>query len=273
MSVYDENDYYAANAVGSRLSRVFDPGLALFDRLQAGYMARLTPQRHGRVADMGGGVGRLLSIMRGRGFQVCGTTLSRTAALVARDRYGVDLRYTAGVPDDWPSGGFDAVSYWHVFEHLEDPAGHLAAVARLLDQGGRLFMEIPNPESLGAALSRRAWLGGDARHHVNMLNRREVTELLAASGFRVARVGQFSLKFSFLFVWSGLMGRLFPGRYDFDAVFDLFKQPRKILKQSPGLAMGGLLGLLSLSPLAVALVAVGLMVGRGEVLRLVAVKS
>jgi 2-polyprenyl-3-methyl-5-hydroxy-6-metoxy-1,4-benzoquinol methylase len=72
-SVYDTDDYYAANSSGSRLSPAFDGLLRIFDRGRARAVLKTTGLSSGKVLDVGAGDGKFLHFLQRRGFQVRGT--------------------------------------------------------------------------------------------------------------------------------------------------------------------------------------------------------
>ena len=77
-----------------------------------------------------------------------------------------------------------------------------------------------------------------------------------------------SLKFTYPFLWSALLGRIFgEDRYSFDSVFNTLKSPLTGLKKHPLLTTNALLSIVYLAPVILVFSAVGLLMGRGEVTR------
>ena len=70
-----------------------------------------------------------------------------TARLRALGVAGIETVH-AMFEDYIPSAAFDAVFMAHILEHLEDPVAVLRRVATWLNFGGRVFMAVPNCNSL-----------------------------------------------------------------------------------------------------------------------------
>jgi SAM-dependent methyltransferase len=107
-----------------------------------------------RLLDVGAGIGTFLAMARAEGWEVAGTEVSASASELARDRYGIDLRL--GQLDELtvPDGSFDAVTLWHVLEHVPSPRSVLTACHRLLVTSGVLVVAVPN-DSDALLLPRR----------------------------------------------------------------------------------------------------------------------
>lgn len=270
--LYDRDDYYARDGRASRLSPVLNGLLLALEWLRALAVAARTDflRRSGprRLLDVGAGNGAFAHCMQRLGFQPFGTTASQVARQAARDRYGIDLCYATEIPESLRGRRYELITYWHVFEHLEDPVAHVAAWHDLLADDGVVVVEVPNVESLGARLSFSAWLGSDPKHHINPMSERELRQLFAAHRLEVARREGFSLKFTYPFLWSGLLGACFGRAYDFDAVFATLKAPLRALREAPLRTANALAAILYLAPAIVPLAAIGLVTGRGEVCRL-----
>jgi 2-polyprenyl-3-methyl-5-hydroxy-6-metoxy-1,4-benzoquinol methylase len=104
----------------------------------------------GRLLDVSAGVGTFLAVAREHGWIVEGTEVSPTAVAHARDRHGLALHL--GTLDDVTlAGPFDAITLWHVLEHVPDPLDLLRRCRGLLAPGGRLILAMPND---GAAARR-----------------------------------------------------------------------------------------------------------------------
>lgn len=59
----------------------------------------------------------------------------------------------------WPAGSMDAITCMHLVEHLRDLSLLLREAARLLQPGGRIYLETPHPKSLTLSSPRGAAAG------------------------------------------------------------------------------------------------------------------
>jgi SAM-dependent methyltransferase len=143
--------------------------------------------RPGRVLDVGCGRGFLLDAFRRRGWDPQGTELDERSAAHAREILGLPV--LTGVFDawPWPDGHFDAVTLWHVLEHLDEPALALERARRVLRPGGVLMVGVPNFASPEARLARDGWFHLDVPRHVVHLTPEWLGAALDESGFEVRR--------------------------------------------------------------------------------------
>jgi 2-polyprenyl-3-methyl-5-hydroxy-6-metoxy-1,4-benzoquinol methylase len=269
-SLYDTDDYYADNAGGSRLSPALDGVLRALEHARVRSVLRATGLSSGKVLDVGAGNGSFLHLMRRHGFTVHGTTTSSRSANAARTLFDIHLSVTPQLEEPLTHAPFDLVTYWHVFEHLDDPPSHVHRWPDLLRAGGFLVIEVPNIDSIGARLCYRSWLGSDDAHHVNHQKPASILAMLSDLRFDIVRREFFSVKFSYVLVWSALLGALFGPRYDFDGIMALLKRPLHELRARPLWTLNALAAVAYLAPVVLTVIAVGLAVGRGEVLRVYA---
>ncbi|WP_149195507.1 class I SAM-dependent methyltransferase [Luteimonas suaedae] len=96
------------------------------------------------LLDVGCGDGRFLSSLRGvQGLRTIGVDHNRDAVQEAR-RHGHEV--VLGGFNEVQSlltDGVDAITFWHVVEHVNDPVGLLQQAQGLLREGGRLFFSVP----------------------------------------------------------------------------------------------------------------------------------
>ncbi|MCR4337987.1 MAG: class I SAM-dependent methyltransferase [Candidatus Omnitrophica bacterium] len=99
---------------------------------------------HGRLLDIGCGLGTFLHLAKKEGFQVEGTEISRFACQFSEEQYGI--KPFQGYLQDarFPSGHFDIVSLWHVLEHLHNPQEVLKEIHRILKPGGLFVVAVPH---------------------------------------------------------------------------------------------------------------------------------
>ncbi len=139
-------------------------------------------RRRPAVLEIGCGTGRLINGLRARGFDVAGLEISRRAADVARDLFGLtvttDDPLTAAI-DRAP----DAVIMRHVIEHLARPFDVVQRVASWVAAGGVLVVVTPNAASLAARALGPAWEWCMPPLHVHGFTAAALSGMVARAGF------------------------------------------------------------------------------------------
>lgn len=135
--------------------------------------------------------GRILDVGCGNGFFL------RTLAGGAWERYAMDTKWhgAGDCPGEFHEGrfdhqpppltGLDAVTLWHVFEHLYHPQRALENAAAILKPGGFLFLAIPDLRSPEPRLFGKCWIGWDPPRHIATWSRQGLETMLGRSGFRL----------------------------------------------------------------------------------------
>lgn len=160
-----------------------------------------------RLLDIGCGAGTFLKAAREAGFDAYGLESSEEAAAIASGE--VPGRVWKGDEALLEERGerFDAVTLFHALEHMPDPFRYLKAVRRLLNDGGALFVQVPNSRSLQARIFGPRWYGLDCPRHLYNYSEFSALHLLGRAGFRIRRVRHFSLRDNA----AALASSLFPG--------------------------------------------------------------
>jgi SAM-dependent methyltransferase len=183
-----------------RLERASRRVLARFDRDRLGLLG---PAR-GRLLDVGAGRGRFVAAARAAGWSAEGVEPSARGVEAARAVYGVALRRASLVE---ANGSFDAVTLWHVLEHVEEPGAAIAHVASLLVPGGRLLVGVPNLSSAQARLGRERWFHLDLPRHRTHFTPTGLRLLLERHGFTVEREEQALLEHNPFGLWQTIANR------------------------------------------------------------------
>ena len=137
-----------------------------------------------RLLDVGAGAGFFVASAVEYGFEAIGVEPSDLAAGYGRSELGVDVRTGFLETSELP-GTFDVVCMWHVLEHAPDPVALLRAARARLGPHGRLVLEVPNVDSVGAELMRGRWAHLDPAAHVSHFAPRSLTAALEAAGFQL----------------------------------------------------------------------------------------
>jgi SAM-dependent methyltransferase len=151
-------------------------------------LRELKAMEPGRLLDVGCGKGRFLEAARAAGWDVLGIEFAPASAEAARAAYGVEV-IVGDFLELALEGGFDAVTMWHVLEHVPDPAAAVARAADLLRPGGRIVISVPNLASLQARFGGERWFHLDLPRHLFHFSPRSLSALVERAGLRVARIG------------------------------------------------------------------------------------
>jgi 2-polyprenyl-3-methyl-5-hydroxy-6-metoxy-1,4-benzoquinol methylase len=273
-SLYDSNDYYKGNRSGSRLSPILDGLLLLFEWERYFAIRRLIgglrKVHDKKVLDVGAGDGKFLHMMRKLGLMPFGTTASSRSAAAAKALHGIKLDVSETLTEVAKNGPFTLVTYWHVYEHLTAPSDHENLWRTIIEKNGLLVIEVPNIESYGSKICFNSWLGSDPIHHINHQVPSEILQRIKKAGLTPFRTSYFSAKFSFVFLWSALLGWLFPKLYTFDSIMETLKNPFDRLWRQPITTLNIICSIIYLSPIVVFLMLAGVVKQRGEVVRIYA---
>ncbi len=118
------------------------------------------------ILDIGCNTGMLLNEIKKRIpalTKFTGTDLDPVAIDIGRQKYGLDLM--AGDAESL-TGKFDNIVMCHTLEHIADLEKAAKTIDRLLNPGGRLFIAVPNIESLGTRYLLRFWPGLSPKYHL-----------------------------------------------------------------------------------------------------------
>ena len=103
--------------------------------------------KHGRLLDLGCGVGNFLAAARDSGFEVTGVELNKSAVRFARETYGLREVFALR-PEEFhaanPDKTFDVVTFFEVLEHQDDPQGFLNVAKECLARGRYISLSVPN---------------------------------------------------------------------------------------------------------------------------------
>lgn len=118
-----------------------------------------------RLLDIGCGVGAFPFEAKQRGFDVLGIEPEESARSIAEEKYGVNV---LPVPEfiQIPDASRDAITLWHVLEHVEDIDFYWKNFSRILSAGGTLVVAVPNPESPDAVYYQGNWAAYDVPRHL-----------------------------------------------------------------------------------------------------------
>jgi 2-polyprenyl-3-methyl-5-hydroxy-6-metoxy-1,4-benzoquinol methylase len=183
--------YYSARYRGDRH--------AFTDRLRVSLRARKLQSRFapgfaGRLLDIGCGDGHFAMRLRDSGWRVSVTEINS----IFLDRLRAD-GIEASTPEEALRDGFghrfDAVTCWHVLEHVMRPAELVKWVGEVLEPGGLFQVTVPMLSSWQARLSARHWLHLDVPRHRYHFDQHTLRRILCENGLQVLDSSTFALEY------------------------------------------------------------------------------
>ncbi len=145
---------------------------------------KLTTLNTGTLLDVGAGTGAFAATMKKAGWTVTGLEPDETARQNAKQNYQLDLNS----PEELyklPSVTFDAITMWHVLEHVHDLHGYLDTFQRILKHNGTLFIAVPNYTSFDAEAYNEFWAAYDVPRHLYHFSPHSMDILVEQHGMQV----------------------------------------------------------------------------------------
>lgn len=196
LSCYAEASYYAQrDEAGVGYDGYADEapyreakGRALIERLAAASAGTVR-----RLLEVGSSFGFTRAAAERAGITTAGVDLNPAAVGECRRRYGLDtFRGTLGDALAAPGsgvacGGWDAVLYQFVLEHVADPAAELAQAHAALAPRGWLVLLVPSMEAAEVAIFGGAYRSFRA-DHLHLMTRSSLRAMFGRTGFETVSI-------------------------------------------------------------------------------------
>ena len=154
----------------------------------------------GRVLDIGCGDGSFALAMLKDGWKVSATEIDPNT--VDRLRAGgVDAKLSHVAEAEGFDQRFDAITTWHVMEHVEHPRQVVEWARSQLAPGGIFQVTVPNVDSLQAKIFGRNWVHLDVPRHRQHFSPATLRSMVEHAGFEVERQSNFALEYD----WFGVI--------------------------------------------------------------------
>jgi 2-polyprenyl-3-methyl-5-hydroxy-6-metoxy-1,4-benzoquinol methylase len=155
-------------------------------RSKHNWVRHATGLKTGSVLDIGSGTGAFLHYMKQAGWEVTGLEPDDTARKNAKDIYQVDARPISELYDLAPQQ-FDAITMWHVLEHVHDLHTYLDHIRTLLKPEGSLLIAVPNYTSVDASYYKEYWAAYDVPRHLYHFSPSSMEQLLSQHQLKLVK--------------------------------------------------------------------------------------
>jgi 2-polyprenyl-3-methyl-5-hydroxy-6-metoxy-1,4-benzoquinol methylase len=120
----------------------------------------------GAILDLGCSSGGFLTSLKSPSWRLYGIEMSDSVAMTAEAKCGAQVFVGDILDAPFAPSSFDAITCFHVFEHLYHPREVLAKVAEWLKPGGIFYTMMPNIDSAGAHIFGSYWYALELPRHL-----------------------------------------------------------------------------------------------------------
>jgi 2-polyprenyl-3-methyl-5-hydroxy-6-metoxy-1,4-benzoquinol methylase len=235
---------------------------SIFDRIiqreYNGVLRRLDKIKVGKgnLLDFGCGKGKFGHLAQENGWNVKAVETSPDRAAYARNIYGLDVSsefFTAGSIFNIQ---FDALSLFHVLEHLPQPAVLLEQLIKDNVTGkGIVIVEVPNVSSWQSRIAKESWIHLDVPRHLHHFSPERLKKLLLDINLKPLKTTSFSVHLGVLGMVDSLLKKF---GYKKNIIFELKNNKSKSL----------ILMIMLILPFAFVLESLASLFGKGGVIRM-----
>lgn len=140
--------------------------------------------KQGRILDLGAGIGAFLNTMKEKGWQITGIEPDEGARQKAKKIFNLQLKETNAL-DHLPESSFDAITLWHVLEHVHNLHSYIERLKNLLKPEGKIFIAVPNYQSLDSSVYKLYWAAYDVPRHLYHFTPKAINILMKEHGLKV----------------------------------------------------------------------------------------
>lgn len=134
------------------------------------------------LLDYGCGTGEFLATCKDAGWTVAGVEPSDEARVkIRKDIPAVNELSKIDTP-------VNAITMWHVLEHVHDLNETLARMRSLLTNNGTIFIAVPNHESYDARYYKNFWAGYDVPRHLWHFSKDNIKTLLTRHNLKLQAI-------------------------------------------------------------------------------------
>ena len=143
--------------------------------------------KKGNLLDVGSGTGHFASAMKKAGWRVTGLEPDEGARAVASKEHSIELLPSSEL-FNLPEKKFNAITLWHVLEHVHDVKKYIQTFKKLLADTGRLFIAVPNYTSYDAEKYKAYWAAYDVPRHLYHFTPQTMQWLMKECGLKIVDV-------------------------------------------------------------------------------------
>ena len=181
---YQSQDYISHSNTNKGLLNKLYQGVRKHTLQQKAALIIGNTKPKGRILDIGAGIGAFLSVMKEKGWEVTGIEPDDTARQNAQRLFNLSLEQPSAL-QNLPINSFNAITLWHVLEHVHQLHDYVENLKNLLTRDGKIFMAVPNYTSVDSAAYRNYWAAYDVPRHLYHFTPVAIEKLVSQHGLKL----------------------------------------------------------------------------------------
>ncbi len=138
----------------------------------------------GSLLDIGCGTGEVLHYFKNKNWIVTGIEPNEKAREFAKKNYELQIHDESELGSFNP-GSFDAISMWHVLEHVSDINDRIKTVSKLLNDNGIIIIAVPNLNSPDSLKYGKYWAALDVPRHLYHFTSQSIYNLITKHNLKL----------------------------------------------------------------------------------------
>jgi len=193
---YESEDYISHSDKGNNIINILYKIVRTYTLGEKVSWINKYGKNKGRLLDYGCGTGHFLQRANKNGWQAIGVEPNKQAAEIASKNK--DLKIYGSIDQLNQENKFDAISLFHVLEHVHDLTSTMNMLLDKLKRRGTLLLAVPNNNSLDAKHYKEKWAALDVPRHLYHFNQDTMSRF--ADEFDLRIVDAVPMKFDSYYV-------------------------------------------------------------------------
>ncbi len=147
---------------------------------------KVTKKSVGSLLDIGAGTGAFAKKMKSKGWKVIGLEPDSAARNLAIQNHSLALNEPEAI-NHLEANSFDAITLWHVLEHVHDLSGYWNHFKNLIAPDGKLVIAVPNYTSYDAKHYQQFWAAYDVPRHLYHFSPNSIEQIANTNGFDLVK--------------------------------------------------------------------------------------
>ncbi len=179
---YDSKEYIShTDAKSSLIDKLYQSVKSITIKSKEGLVSKYINSENKSILDIGSGTGSFLEKLNSKGWHSLGVEPNEKARKLSNEKNAISVKNSLEIQNHT----FDAITMWHVLEHVEDLQQQFLEFKRLLNPEGIVVIAVPNYKSYDALYYKNYWAAFDVPRHIWHFSETSIKKLATKYGFQL----------------------------------------------------------------------------------------